>query len=178
MVENGIKKEDDLTSGGTDVIPQAKRIPDKLFQEIQGNVPIPCVDLVVIRRMETDPEILLIKRDIQPEKGKWCLIGGRVLKDERLGEAIDRQAKHELGVQVKILEGFDETRPFVFDAPDADPQKHSIAHVYPVEIVKGELMSKGPESDEIRWIPVNKLPTKMGFNHREVINTVISELKL
>ena len=162
----------------TKVIPSNKIISPGLFGKMQASLPISCIDLVILRDSGNTPEVLLIRRRIKPEKGKWCLIGGRVLKDERLREAIDRQAKHELGVQVKILEGFDETRPFVFDAPDADPQKHSITHVYPVEIVKGELVSKGPESDETRWFPINKLPTKMGFNHREVINTIIPELKL
>ena len=90
----------------TKVIPSNKIIPPGLFGKMQASLPISCIDLVILKDFGNTPEVLLIRRRIKPEKGKWCLIGGRVLKDERLREAIDRQAKHELGVQVKILEGF------------------------------------------------------------------------
>lgn len=150
-----------------DIIPKEKFIPDRLFQEILGNVPIACVDLVVVKDLETDPQVLLIKRKISPGEGKWALVGGRVLKGERLKEAIDRQAEIELGVSVEVISPFNANQSVVtFDNPDVDPDKHPIVDVYPVEIVDGKLNESGPESDENRWFPISEIPD-MGFDHRE-----------
>ena len=75
------------------VVPQSRWIPDELFQAIQRSVPIPCVDLIILRKNRGTIETLLIKRKIYPEQGKWCLVGGRILKDETTKQAIARQAK-------------------------------------------------------------------------------------
>lgn len=165
----------------SDVIPHAARIPEPLYQQITGLVPIPCVDLVVIRPGERELEILLIKRAIPPEKDKWCIVGGRVIggrevPPERLSGAIRRQADRELGVEVGILPPWDEHHPLVvFDDPDCDPAKYPIILVYPVEIVRGDIRT-GPESSEVRWLPYSELPDVMGFTHRQEVEAVVTEL--
>jgi ADP-ribose pyrophosphatase YjhB (NUDIX family) len=165
----------------SDVIPEVARIPEPLYQQIAGLVPIPCVDLVIVRRGEREPEVLLIKRAIPPEKEKWCIIGGRVIggrevQPERLSGAIRRQADRELGIEVSVLPPWDEHHPLVvFDDPDCDPAKYPIVMVYPVEVVRGDVRT-GPESSEVRWFPYSRLPDEMGFTHRQEVEAVMSEL--
>ena len=62
-------------------------------------MPVPCFDGVL-----TDGKrVYLFKRAIGPGKGRWWLMGGRILKGETFQEAIKRKAKEELGVPVKII---------------------------------------------------------------------------
>lgn len=75
-----------------------KKISEKIYKEIHRNLPIVCVDLVV-----TDgKKFFLAKRTNEPEKGKWWFLGGRVLKNEKLKEAVIRSLKREMGIGGKI----------------------------------------------------------------------------
>ncbi len=155
------------------VVPRSRWIPDELFQAIQKNMPVACVDLIVLRRKRAGIlETLLIKRKIYPEERKWCLIGGRILKDEYTKDTIKRQAKEELGVSVKILPPWSEHMPFaVFNDPVSDAQKHFVVLVYPVAVTKGKPKASGPEFSEARWFPLNKLPpaARIAFYHSKVL---------
>lgn len=48
-------------------------------------------------------EILLVERKFDPKKGYWDLPGGFVDLDENLDEAIKRELKEELGIEVESL---------------------------------------------------------------------------
>ncbi len=52
--------------------------------------------------VEHDNKILLVKRGIQPNKGKWCLPGGFVEFDESPENAAIRECKEETNLDVKI----------------------------------------------------------------------------
>src|SRR3989344_3312511 len=75
------------------------RIPDILYQEIIENVPICCVDIVVLHK----GKVLLTLRKNEPEKGKWFYQGGRLLKNEKVEDAVKRKAKEEIGIDVKVI---------------------------------------------------------------------------
>ena len=51
------------------------------------------VDCIIFGFDKEDLKILLIKRDFEPEKGKWSLMGGFLKKHENLDEAADRILK-------------------------------------------------------------------------------------
>jgi len=165
----------------SDVIPGAARIPEPLYQQITAFMPIPCVDLVIVRAGTLGPEVLIVKRAIAPDKGMWCIVGGRVIGGrevpaEGLAGAIARQAERELGVAVSVLPPWDANHPLaVFDDPTCDPAKYPIVLVYPVEITQGTART-GPESSEVRWCPHSELPDVMGFTHRAEIDAVIAGL--
>ena len=159
------------------VIPQALLIPADLFGRIQKNVPIVCVDLVIIRQKPAGIEVLLIKRKLVIGFGKWCLIGGRVLKGETLAQAVGRQARRELGISVAFVPPWHANSPvWVSDEPDADPQKHSICMVYLVVIDSGVPAASGPEFSESRWFKIEELPENIGFNHRHEIEVTLKAL--
>lgn len=77
---------------------QKKWIEQETYDLIRSLMPIPCVDLVVHDRKG----VLLCWRKIEPNKAKWTLPGGRILKGETLEEAVHRKAKQELGIKVKV----------------------------------------------------------------------------
>ena len=61
-------------------------------------MPILCVDCVIINE---NGQYLLVKRQNEPLKGEWWVPGGRVGKGEKLGCAIRRKVKEELGIKLK-----------------------------------------------------------------------------
>jgi ADP-ribose pyrophosphatase YjhB (NUDIX family) len=159
------------------IIPRAKFLSKRVFELIQKSVPIPCADLVILKIKNKKIEVLLIKRKIYPEIGKWCVVGGRVLKGETLAQTINRQAKNELGILVSIIPPWDANHPLrVFDNIDFDPQKHPILLSYPVIIKSGKPAPSGPEFSESKWFPADKLPEIMGFRHREEVKVVLKAL--
>jgi colanic acid biosynthesis protein WcaH len=73
-------------------------IDKKTYKKILDLMPIICVDLVLYHK----GKILLAKRVNEPAKGMWWIPGGRVLKNERLTDAVKRKAKEELGIDIII----------------------------------------------------------------------------
>ncbi|MCJ7792653.1 MAG: NUDIX domain-containing protein [Candidatus Marinimicrobia bacterium] len=71
--------------------------PEEVWQEILKWVPIPTVDLVLEWGNEG---VIVVRRKIEPYKGKWALPGLRMLKGENFDDTIKRIAEKELGLQV------------------------------------------------------------------------------
>lgn len=157
-------------------------IDNKLFDTIQNVIPIACVDLLVLRACKKKfPELLLVKRKIYPEIGKWVLIGGRICYGETIMDTINRQARHELNISVRVLRPWSEEHPLcVLSASDADPQKHAIALAYPCEAIKGTISASGPEFSEARWFSLRRLPRNIGFSklHKREIDKLKSNIYL
>ena len=75
-------------------------LPLNTYKTIVDTVPILCVDAIISNSIG---EYLLIKRAVEPLKGKWWVPGGRVYKCETLAEAIKRKVREELGIEIRIL---------------------------------------------------------------------------
>lgn len=149
---------------------------DDEYKFVTGITPVPCVDLVILRGDKTHREVLLLVRRTGYEKGKWCIIGGRVWIGETIDKAIDRQAGY-LGIQVAILSPYAPGFPvWINGNPAQDKTKHSMTSVYPVTIVGGTLREKGEEFSGIRWFPVNALPENIAFDHRQEITETLNRL--
>lgn len=160
------------------VIPEKQFLPKETFDLIQKSIPIVCIDLVVLRNNRS--EVLLVKRKIEPEAGKWCLIGGRMLLGEKLPMTIKRQSQRELGVNVSIIPPFEPNFPaFIDDNPKADPQKHAVALTYPVTISPDSTLNlEGPEFSETKWFRLSTLPKKMGFNHKKALAATMRKVQM
>ena len=65
-----------------------------VFQRVIENTPLVSVDLIV----RQNGRVLLGKRVNRPAKGYWFTLGGRVLKNEHIKDAIGRIAALELGM--------------------------------------------------------------------------------
>ena len=51
---------------------------------------------------------MLIQREKDPYKGKWCFAGGKLELGETYSQATSREVREELGLQVEL---YDEQRP-------------------------------------------------------------------
>ncbi len=74
-----------------------KIIPPDQYSEIIRVLPILCVDIII---KNINGEYLLVKRNNEPKKDEWWIIGGRVLKGETLQSACLRKAKEEAGLRI------------------------------------------------------------------------------
>lgn len=77
------------------------RLSSRDFAFIFQRVPRLCVDVVIRDRRG----VVLIKRDITPDRGKWHLPGGTVRFGEHLASAVKRFARDETGLEVAVLRG-------------------------------------------------------------------------
>ena len=75
-----------------------KFLGKKLYMKIYSLVPRLTVDLVV----KDSNGVLLVKRDMEPCKGKWHFPGGTIVLGEKIEDAIKRVARNEAGIKVGI----------------------------------------------------------------------------
>lgn len=122
--------------------------------------PILTVDGVIFEK----GKILLVKRAVYPFQGCWVLPGGHVKYGERVEEAIKREMKEELGVSVKIKKLIG-----IYSDPKRDPRYHTVSAVYLCQRTKGKI-KLNQEGSEFKFFPLENLPRKIGFDHREIIN--------
>ena len=81
---------------GTSLEASQALIAPRLYRKIARSVPIFCVDLLI----QKDRKFLLVKRKQPPLKGKYWIVGGRVLLGEDPIDAARRKAKEEVGLEL------------------------------------------------------------------------------
>lgn len=98
--------------------------------------------------VEMDNRILLLKRAIDPQKGKWVMPGGYVDRGEEVTSAAIRETEEECGLKTRIkhLHG-------VYSYPG----RMAVVVVYVAEYVSGELIA-GDESEEAKLYRPEEIP--------------------
>src|SRR5215212_5300194 len=130
------------------------------------------VDCVVFGLDHEDLKILLIKRGLEPFKGKWALPGGFVRVDETLDDAARRELEEEAGLKNVFLEQL-----YTFGALHRDPRERvvSVAYYSLVKLAAHETKAATDAADA-RWFPISKVP-KLAFDHGDIFATGLSRLK-
>ncbi len=106
-------------------------------------------------------KILLIKRALMPEKGKWALPGGRIEENETAEECLVREMREETGLSIEPIRLFG-----VYSKPERDPRK-IISLVYVVKRSGGEPKA-GSDAGSCGWFDLNDLP-ELAFDHEEIL---------
>lgn len=122
--------------------------------------PIPATCMVVV---DTDEQVLLVKRSVDPKKGMWCLPGGFI----ELGEAPEAGALRELAEETG-LQGTIDTLLGVRTTPSA--QYGSVLMVgYLVADTHGRPVA-GDDASEVRWFSVFDLPPIAFESHQRFLD--------
>src|SRR5580700_7764167 len=136
-------------------------MPDEDYEFIQARVPILCVD--VLLAPNDDPRQVGLIRRAAPDGDAWCLIGGRVLRNERLAAAVERHVAATLGTGVHVdrstLELAAVIEYFTERGADGfyDPRKHAVAITYAASCeCIGEPEALG-EAFEFAWFKIDQL---------------------
>jgi colanic acid biosynthesis protein WcaH len=96
-------------------------IDNELYTKVVELMPIACVDILI----HQDDRILFVKRNQEPAKGKWWVVGGRLHKDETMEQCAIRKCKEEVGLDV-ILEKKIGVYDEFFDKSIQGPPTHTV----------------------------------------------------
>jgi len=114
--------------------------------------------------------IVLIKRDIEPFKGKFALPGGHVNLGEAPEDAAKRELKEETGLDIDIS-GITK----VYARLGRDPRGYTASITYH-GVASGKLKA-GDDAADVYVVELCKLPEDMAFNHREIIDDYLGVRK-
>ena len=162
-------------------------IDPKIWRQIQGLIPITCVDILPLRLLGGDyaslQSIGLIMRETPHQGQRWCLVGGRLHLNEGFQEAISREIREALGsdVQFKIDEGIQPdfvAEYFTFRKKHGgfDPRQHAIGLTFCIPI-EGKIRPKG-EAIAFEWFKPSRMPDpdQFGFNQDKVVSACLNRL--
>ena len=114
---------------------------------IQPKIPILIVDAFI----KKDNKYLAIKRAKNVEVGTWETPGGKVSLNERIEDALRRELKEEVGINIKINKflGWGEG----FDCPTEHGFKiHRFVLYFDCNIISGELRYDNKEISNYKWV--------------------------
>lgn len=129
------------------------------------------LDCIIFGFDRSGLKLLLIKRDFEPEKGKWSLMGGFLNRDESLDEAADRILQKLTGLRNVYLEQL-----YGFGEVDRDPVERTISIAYYALINIREHDKELVEKYSARWFPIGDLPNLI-FDHEEMVTAAKRRLR-
>ena len=119
------------------------------------------VDTVILTLKDDSLQVLLVKRENEPFKGKWAIPGGYVRMSEDLDAAAVRVLKEKTNVDNIYLEQL-----YTFGDPLRHPAARVITCAY-FALVRAEDVNV-VTADNVAWHKVNDLPA-LAFDHKEII---------
>ena len=126
--------------------------------------PSVATDCVVFTIEDDALKLLLIRRGIEPFKGKWALPGGFLAEGESLDDCARRELAEETGVKDIYLEQL-----YSFGAPDRDPRSRVISVAYMALMRAGtRTAAAGSDAESVGWHKAAALPP-LAFDHREIV---------
>ena len=129
------------------------------------------VDCIIFGFDGQEIKLLLIKRDFEPEKGRWSLMGGFVQPEESFETSAQRVLKQLTGLENVYLEQLN-----AFGDPNRDPLERtaSIGYFALIDISKYETQIN--TNFHAEWFPLKKIPSLI-FDHKEMIQMAKEKLR-
>ena len=129
------------------------------------------VDCIIFGFDEEGLKILLIKREFEPEKGSWSLIGGFQKKDENLDQAAIRILHHLTGLHDIYMDQL-----YAFSKVDRDPKERTISVAYYALIDIASHDSDLIRLDSAHWFNLKDVPPLI-FDHDLMVKKAIARLR-
>jgi len=131
-------------------------------------------DTVAIAGLPGGRHVLLIRRGIEPFRGKWALPGGFVNEMEPVEAAGRRELAEETGLSVPDSEYL---MVGTFGQPGRDPRGWTVAAAFVVDI--GPQMPHvqgGDDAAEAAWHALSDLPD-LAFDHDLIVRSALERLQ-
>ena len=146
-------------------IPGCSLIPKYLYREIISVIPIVCVDIVI--RNEVG-KVLLARRENEPLKNQWWVVGGRIQSGESARQACIRKTFEEVGLKIDELQflGFYED---VFDKNSFDISKpyHTLSLVFETRVTSKQVIHLDDQHSEWAWF--DNLPNRFTISSQKFL---------
>ncbi len=129
------------------------------------------VDCIIFGFDREELKILLVKRNFEPEKGKWSLIGGFLKKEENLDIAAVRVLHHLTGLHDIYMEQL-----YIYSKVDRDPADRTLSVSYYALIDIAKHDKELIKQNSAQWFPLKDAPPLI-FDHNEMVDRAIARLK-
>lgn len=116
-------------------------------------------------------KILLIKRNFEPKKGEWSLIGGFLKKEENLDQAAIRILNHLTGLENIFMEQL-----YTFSKVNRDPVERTLSTAYYALINIASHNKELIHENSAKWVLLENVP-KLIFDHDKMLAKAIARLK-
>ncbi len=132
------------------------------------------VDCIIFGYDEEGRElkVLLLKRNFQPAKGEWSLMGGFLKNNEAVDDAAKRILNQLTGLSDVYMEQL-----YTFGEIDRDPGARiiSVAYFALIKINASDL--ELVKNHGATWIPISAMP-KLIFDHSAMIERALKKLQI
>jgi 8-oxo-dGTP diphosphatase len=130
------------------------------------------VDCAVFGFDASELKVLLIRRALEPFKGRWALPGGFVRVDETLDAAARRELAEEAGLRNVFLEQL-----YTFGAANRDPRERVVSVAYYALVKLSDHRAKAAtDAADAEWLPISKAP-RLALDHADILATALARLK-
>lgn len=129
------------------------------------------IDCIIFGFDKEQLKLLLIKRDFEPEKGKWSLMGGFLGESESLDEAAHRILNALTGLKNIYLEQL-----HAFGEVKRDPVERTISVAYNALIDIEAHSFELSDDYSASWFPITQLPDVI-FDHNQMITDALDRLQ-
>ncbi|MFZ2513028.1 MAG: DUF4916 domain-containing protein [Candidatus Saccharimonadales bacterium] len=162
-------------------------VPDEVYALLTDLIPVVCIDCIPVDISNPlEPKIGVITRATGSQKGKKCLVGGRILKNESISQAIRRHLMNDLGVtQFTFFKINAEDKPFkvvcykhadsASDGKSFDPTKNAFSLTYLVSISEEPVPHN--EALEFHWVSFVNEAVEDGFNQKTIMQQALEILR-
>jgi ADP-ribose pyrophosphatase len=106
-----------------------------------------------------DGKLVLVKRGVEPGKGKWSLPGGAVELGEGVRDAAVREAKEECGLDIELV---GDTPMDAIDNMIEGERGRLQYHYIVLQFLarpRGGTLRSGNDAAEVRWVPLEEVDT-------------------
>lgn len=127
------------------------------------------VDCIIFGFHEGKISLLLQKRDFEPAKGEWSLMGGFVREDESVDDAARRVLTELTGLTDIYM---DQVAVFGDVRRESEERVVSVAYYALINIEDHDLVKQ----DNAYWISIDDIP-KLIFDHNQMVEDALAKLR-
>lgn len=118
-------------------------------------------------------KVLLIRRNNEPYKDKWALVGGTLYNNETVVDGMKREIKEKTGINDIVLYYSN-----IYSRVDRSPimRMVGLSYVGFLDIEKVNLLKETDKTNDSDWFPINNIP-ELAYDHNEILNDSILKLR-
>lgn len=129
------------------------------------------VDCIIFGFDGTELKLLLVQRGLEPEKGKWSLIGSFIREEEDFDKGTNRILHDMTGLEGVYLEQL-----HAFGRPDRDPIERTISVAYFALIDIHQYERQLNDDYHAEWFPIKSIP-RLIFDHEQMVELAKKRLR-